>query len=251
MQSFRQKIFELLAENPKLRAKSIAERLDLSKKDYEKLRQQIYNACSEWRKVVRKHRVSKLSNLAPVGVHYGWFWLYLPVGCRESFGGLALDGGWRLTRSRNRFLLFVDREFGSVRWFETDRVSLRVRVPVNYGRAKTLFTLAFGRVLPVDLLVKCHDFIRFKGADYVFEIPGVKLPKFRIKMFQKSNAVEVFSDASHLGKLEMRVFYPDYAEKSEQTVKEAMAQIEAFKVLIEGLVRPANNARADRGIGRV
>ena len=173
--------------------------------------------------------------------------VYLPCGvCRET----ALANGWRGPLGKNRFLLFVDSQFGSVRWFETDRVSIRVKVPVNYGRARTLFNLAFGCLLSPEQLMACHDCIRFKGADYVFEIPGLKLPKFRIRMLRESNGVEIFSDSSHKGKLEVRAFYPDYAEKSEETVKKAVEMIEAFQNLLKNMIGQ-NYVKPDTGLGRV
>ena len=236
----KQDVYELLHEDSKIKAINICEKLGLP---YKPNRRYVWKLCSRYRNEVRNRRVSNLSNLVSVSAHFGWFWVYCPRGSRVGLEERALEGGWVRTRSKNRFLLWVDpkKEFGSVRWFETDRVSLRVRVPVNYGRAKTLFTLAFGRVLPVDVLVHCSDCIRFKGADHVFDV-GVRLKPFRIKMFSKSNGVEIFCDRSHPGKLEVRAFYPDYGEKAEAT-------IQRFNELFERVLGKGENQNK-RGKGR-
>lgn len=134
----------------------------------------------------------------------------------------AVNQGWLVSRARNRWLLWKDR-LGRLQWFETDRVNLYVRRPVNLGRAYQLICNGFsltGLLTDFKIIEKVLPSIRFKGAHYVFDTEQ-RLPRRTIDLFAKSNGIVVkVGDTSHPNGVEIVANYPDWAERNEQFLKE-------------------------------
>lgn len=210
-QSIRKQVFTILKENPLLTAKWICKRLKLPYEHYGKY---VANLRSYWRSHYRSERGSICSSV------HGWRgFCFVPANLsRES----AVERGWVLTKSRNRFLLWKER-LGRLRWFETDRVNLYVRKPANLGRAYQLVSNAFSYtaiISNLDVFYGVLKSIRFKGASYVFDT-GEKLPYLKVTLFKDSNGVEfVLGDKSHPTSLEARVMLPDWAERNEALLSE-------------------------------
>jgi len=129
-----------------------------------------------------------------------------------------VGAGWRVTRARNRWLLWKDR-LGRLQWFETDRVNLYVRKPANLGRAYQLVCNGFsftGLVTDMKALERVLESVRFKGAHFVFDAQE-RLPYLVIDLFQRSNGVVIkVGDRTHPTGVEVIAEYMDWAERNER-----------------------------------
>jgi len=204
--SIRQHVFSLLDENPLLTAKPLCKLLDLNYRDYHKY---VAKLRSLWKCYHKNERGSKCSM-------HGWRgWCYVPCGLdREA----AVDGGWRVTRARNRWLLWKDR-LGRLQWFETDRVNLYVRTPANLGRAYQLVCNGFsftGLITDMKALERVLESVRFEGAHFVFDAQA-RLPYLVIDLFRRSNGVIIkVGDRTHPTGVEVIAEYMGWAERHER-----------------------------------
>jgi hypothetical protein len=99
------------------------------------------------------------------------------VGVAAGIRTRAVEVGWVETRARNRWLLWRDR-LGRLQWFETGRVNLYVRKPVNLGKVYQLVCNGFsftGLITDIKVLEKILASVRFKRAHYVFPTGNVCL----------------------------------------------------------------------------
>lgn len=209
--SIRKQVFKILKENPLLTAQPICILLELPYEHYGKY---VANLRSYWRSHYRSEQGSMCSSV------HGWRgWCRVPEGLDRRG---AVERGWLLTRSRNRFLLWKER-LGRLRWFETDRVNVYVRKPANLGRAYQLVCNGFsftGLISDLNVLNRLLKSVRFKGQNYVFDT-GQRLPYLKVTLFKDSNGVEfVLGDKSHPTSLEARVMLPDWAERNEALLSE-------------------------------
>jgi hypothetical protein len=206
-ESLRQRVFRELDKNPLLTPSTLRSVLKLNDKTSLQL---LANYKTQWRHTYRNERGLKCSS-------HGWRgWCYLPNG--GALRTKAVDVGWKLSRARNRWLLWKDR-LGRLQWFETGRVNLYVRKPPNLGRAYQLICNAFsftGLITDIKVLEEILEGVRFKGAHYVFPV-GERLPKLTIDLFQKSNGIVIkVGDDTHPDSLEVLATYPDWAERNER-----------------------------------
>ncbi len=135
---------------------------------------------------------------------------------------LAVRAGWISSMARNRWLLWKEK-LGRLQWFETGRVNLYVRRPVNLGKAYQLVCNGFsftGLLTDLKVLEQVLASVRFKGAHYVFNTEQ-RLPRLVIDLFARSNWIIVkVGDTSHPNGIEIVSSYPDWAERNERTLKE-------------------------------
>jgi len=208
-ESLRERVFQALDKNPLLTPSTLRSVLKLDDKTSLQL---LANYKTQWRHNYRNERGLKCSSHAWRG------WCYLPRGAETGIRTRALEVGWKLSKARNRWLLWKDR-LGRLQWFETGRVNLYVRKPANLGRAYQLICNAFsfsGLITDIKVLEEILKGIRFKGAHYVFPV-GERLPKLTIDLFQKSNGIVIkVGDDTHPDSLEVLATYPDWAEKNER-----------------------------------
>ena len=239
--SIRAAVFELLDKNPLLSARNICRILEL---DYNYYKRYVWKLKSVWKTLPRNEHGSKCSK-------HGWRgWTYLPDEIRADqkwHGALrlkAVHNGWIQSKSRNRFLLFKDRVYGRLEWFETGRVNLQVRSPANRGRALQLLCLGFshtGLITDLKLLVPMLEAVRFKSAHYIFGTDE-RLPQLTIDLFRKSNGITIkVGDRSHPHAVEVIAEYPDWAEQNERLFQNVM------ELLREAVARrPDRPDRSDR-----
>ena len=204
--SVRQRVFEKLDENPLLTAKPLCKLLDL---DYCEHGQYVANLRHQWKYNYRNERGSKCS------IHAWRGWCYVPSGLDRQ---ATVDAGWRVTRARNRWLLWKDR-LGRLQWFETDRVNVYVRTPANLGRVYQLVCNGFsftGLITDVKALEQVLESVRFKGAHFVFDAKE-RLPYLVIDLFRKSNGIVIkVGDRTHPTSVEVIAEYMDWAERNER-----------------------------------
>jgi len=229
--SIRKRVFALLDKNPYLQAKFLAKMLDLP---YQKYKRYLWDLRKQWK---LKHEIEHGSKCS---THAWRGWVLLPaevtadVKRHEGLRLQAVGMGWVRTKSRNKWLLWRDY-LGRLQWFETGRVNLYVRKPANIGRAVQL--LANGLFMLIGDLKKFEEMrrgIRFKGAHYVFDA-GTVLPKMVIDVFDRSNGITIkIGDRTHPHGVEVLVHYPDWSEKNEMILFQA---VKAFKMNMQAFDR--------------
>jgi hypothetical protein len=202
-------VFAELTKNPLLTSKPLCKLLGLEYREHGKY---VANLRTQWKYHHKNEGGSKCSL-------HGWRgWCYLPNGGAGGVRTRAVGAGWKLSRARNRWLLWKDR-LGRLQWFETGRVNLYVRKPANLGRAYQLICNGFsftGLITDIKVLEQMLSTIRFKGAHYVFPV-GQRLPKLTIDLFQKSSGIVIkVGDDTHPDSLEVIATYPDWAERNER-----------------------------------
>jgi len=221
--SIRQAVFSQLDKNPLLTPKSLCKLLGLS---YAQYRNYVTKLRNDWKYYHRNGRVPKVSS-----VHCWRGWTYVPrvldrVGARGC--------GWRLSRGRNRMLIWRDA-LGCMHWFETGRVNLRVRKPANYGKVCQLVCNGFswtGLIKSDTILEVVLKGIRFKGAHEVFET-GERLPHAVIDKYTRSNGIIIrVGDRTHPTSVEVEYSYMDWAERNERILTQ-------FLELLKGMTGEA------------
>ena len=205
--SIRQRVFSLPDQNPLLTAKPLCKLLGLHYRDY---RNYVTKLRYRWKHYHRNERGSKCST-----VHAWRGWCSVPAGLDRA---AAVGAGWRLTKARNRWLLWTDR-LGRLSWFETNRVNLYVRTPANLGKAYQLVCNGFsftGLITDMKILEQVLESVRFKGAHFVFDAKA-RLPYLVIDLFRKSNGVIIkVGDRTHPTGVEVIAEYMDWAERNER-----------------------------------
>ncbi len=208
--SIRQSVFEKLDENPLQTAKSLCKLLDLP---YAKYWNYVGGLRHEWKYYHKNEHGSKCS------IHAWRGWCHVPKSLDRA---LALSSGWRLSKARNRWLLWKDR-LGRLQWFETGRINLYVCKPASLGKAYQLVCNGFsftGLLTDIKVLEQVLASVRFKGAHYVFNTDQ-RLPRLVIDLFAESNGIIVkIGDTSHPNGVEIVSCYPDWAERNESMLGE-------------------------------
>jgi hypothetical protein len=203
-ESIRQRVFALLDENPYLTAKAICEKMKLH---YRQHGNYINKLKSKWKSYRQEQRGSDCSS-----IHCWHGWCRVPDYVDRT---QALEVGWKHTKAKNRFLLWKEKR-GRMQWFETGRVNLYVKSPVNLGKIKQLVCNGFGftgLIFDDRVLQKVLDTIHVTGEHYVFET-GRTLPKKTINHFNKSRGLTIkIGDKSHPKAVEVISSVPDWAEK--------------------------------------
>jgi len=131
--SIKQKVREYLASHPTSKHifdhKKMAFELGL---DYQKHKHYLWNVVSEMQPNLKNGRGSNCQNF------HGWRgFLYALSGMERR-----LVEGWVQSGSKNRCFVFRDA-LGRIEWFETGRVCVWVRKPVNDGKKVQLLANGF------------------------------------------------------------------------------------------------------------
>lgn len=230
-ESIRRRVWGLLDKNPLLKPKQICKKLGLP---YQTYKAYVTNERWKWK------NNSQLKQGSNCSLHKWLGWAILPdvVGLVRA---RAVEVGWKVTRSRNRWLLWRDK-LGRLMWFSTGRVNLYVRKPGNLGRAYQLICNAFsftGLVTDMQVLRQILDSVRFKGAHYVFPT-GRRMPMLTIDLFAKSNGIVIkVGDTTDPNSIEVQLKYMDWAERNERLLKDLLDRLNRVDL---GISSPENNA---------
>jgi len=213
--SIKDAVFKELDENPLLRPKKLCIILGLKYCDYGNY---VTKLRSLWKHYLKNERGSKCSL-------HGWRgWCFVPDGLARR---VAVEQGWRVTRARNRWLLWKDR-VGRLQWFETDRVNVYVRKPANLGKAYQLVCNGFsytGLITDIKVLEGVLKSVKFKGAHYVFDVKQA-LPMLTIDLFSKSNGIVIkVGDRTHPTSVEVIAMFPDWGERVERLLEALLANM--------------------------
>lgn len=213
--AIRKKLYELLDENPLLSPKQLCKMLDLP---YSQYRNYVTKERSNWKYYHKNERGSKCCGLHCFKAKVR---LDLAVSCalrsvvEKDLENGGLLYGWRLSRARNRFLVWEGR-LGRVVWFGTGTLLFHVRRPGNLGRAKQLFCDAFGNtglIGDVKVLVGVADRI-FQKSVHVPYPSRQRLPRMEIRDFVESHGILIkLGDRSHPNAVEVIAEFTAAQEK--------------------------------------
>lgn len=228
--SLKRQIWKKLDENPLLSPKELAKLLDLPYKQY---RNYITKERSNWKYYHESERGSKCSSFhcykAKVRMDKG---LSDELRGKLHFGapGLFVGFGWRLSRSRNRFLEWRGR-YGRVVWFETGSVRLFVKKPGNLGKAKQLFCDAFistGLLTDLRVFSPILDKISPKSCHFTYETPQ-RLPMVTIADFAESHGITIkVGDRSHPNAVEV---IAEFTRKQDEIEEKVSYVFDAFRAV--------------------
>ena len=150
----------------------------------------------------------------------------------------ALVAGWKLSRNKNKILVWDKEQFsvGRIQWWMTGRVRVHVVRPQTLGRAKQLLYRAFiSSGLIADLMISEQFLseVRWFSAHDVYLYDKV-LPYKKITAYKEFGVDEIVTgDFSHRRALEVHVVKPDIVTKFEllvDMVSKAFAKSELEKV---------------------
>jgi len=231
-QTLKARVWTLLNKNPDLTPLQLCRILQISYKDRGGYVAHIRTA---WKYDPEKEHGSKCS-----GIHAWRGYSYMPPG---GPGHAAARAPWIQSTARNKWIYFKNG-LGRIQWFQTGRINIYARAPVEPGRIMQLLAQAFTWTeIITDLKVfrQLVQGIQFKGAHYVFPL-GFRLPRpIVVDLFGPSNGMIVkLSDRSHPKALELQVHYPDWAERNERLFQDLR---EFFKDIREGGGKPGDPKR--------
>jgi len=209
--SLKSNVFQLLDQDPLLKAKKICKLLDY---DYKTYGAQVSARRFEWLHSEKIHPFglgSKCSNYPDSQNHVRATCRVPECLDRRKYPDvlpLAIKAGWRQNANRNRALVWRNDQnsLGRIEWFENGTVSISVRSPINMGRARTLAGKAFGDTVLIAnsrILIAFQESIRWGGAHDVYETKE-RLPYKKIETYvEPYNLVIKTGDRSHPNAIEV------------------------------------------------
>ena len=154
---------------------------------------------------------------------------------------LAIEAGWRLSKNRNRILiwdhpvLFGKKQvfIGRIQWWTTGLVRIHVLKPQNLGRAKQLVYNAFVTSGLINNLVISEEFLaslRWHDTHDVY-VTNHNLPYKKITTYSELGVKAIkMGDYSHRNCLEVEVVKPDIVGKYEKFVTQLIKIFEQYGV---------------------
>ncbi len=235
--SIKRQVWAKLEENPLLSPKELAKLLDLPYKQY---RNYITKERSNWKYYHENERGSRCSNFhcykAKVRLDRGLSDALRAKLCFGVAGGFV-GFGWRLSRSRNRFLEWRGR-CGRVVWFETGSVRLFVKKPGNLGKAKQLFSDAFintGLLTDIKVFSSVLDRVSPKSCHFPYET-SQRLPYVVINDFAESHGISIkVGDRSHPNAIEV---IAEFTQKQDEIEAKVSYVFDVFQAVTGGKVQP-------------
>lgn len=215
--SIRQTVFKELDKNPLLKPKQLCRLLGLIYKDYKRY---VTTLRYQWKRSLKNRLGLKSSRFK------NWRgWVYVPESLdRKKYPDVtetAVEQGWKLTKARNRYLLWKDPKRGRLEWHMSGRIKIWCKKPADRGRVNQMLVDAFlstGLIFDIRIFEAFLRSVRFKGAVLIVET-SERLPYLKIDFLKDSNGlIFKMGDASHPHCLEFNFFYPNYAEHSEAAV---------------------------------
>lgn len=229
--SVRKQVFELWTENSLSTAKPICKFLGLEYKDHGRY---VNRLLSEFR-----YYYVRGSPQRPHRCVFVWE-------CVEGDRDMALGVGWRRSKNRNGFLVF-EGSGGAVHWYQGGKVMLYLKHGLPVGKAKELFSRAFGSVVVSDeYLCRLLDApMKTTDRHYVFDVAkkGERLPRFKIDRFTKSHGLTIYTDGSHPSAIEVREQEPFWLQKFGEVTEAFGDQIKSHLNLVEEWRKEASVAR--------
>ena len=153
----------------------------------------------------------------------------------------AVNVGWVRSRNRNRVLIWKDRVFGRIEWWETGKVLVWIKKPQIMARVKRFLCIAFfesGLIYSLVLLDAFLCKVHWKGAHNVFET-FEKLPYNVITNYEESHGIKIITgDASHPHGIEVQWVFPDWLERLELMQQHNIKTLEYFSTFMKELSTP-------------
>ena len=228
--SLRQRVFKALDKNPLLTAKTLGKVLELTSEEQQYYKGYLKKLKSVWKHTHLKERGSIRS--CPDEVHNVFYRGKLSVDFAKLVRGRLSDfsskegallrlSGWKVSRARNRFLLFKNM-LGRIRFFETGTVELFVRKPASLGKCKQLFSDAFTRNYVVtDIRVMDQFFAGLMRRFHATYKTGQRLPYMKITTFEDTHRlITVLGDRTHPDCVEIIAEYHAEVEQARRLFDE-------------------------------
>lgn len=223
--TLKEKAYALFCQNPRIKAKQVCSFYHIP---YTEHGQTINNYLSGFRYNPNYGHIPSEPKNSP----HCRKWVWNKVVFSDEGRSEALSHGWRLSKNRNRMLVFKDR-LGSVQWFESGTVLVLLRGCSRLADAKTLFWRSFSWLGDEECSRLCEGSLREVGRHWVFDV-GVELPRFKLPFFRKTHGLTIKSNGSHPGKLEVvETAAPLYLQDFITTQKLLAQNIRSHLELIE------------------
>lgn len=129
--------------------------------------------------------------------------------------GLAVEVGWRLSRNRNKTLIWRDSVRGRIEWFTSGYLLATIRKPQTMAQAYTLISKAFyetGLIYSNSVLKEFLNTIQWYGQHDTFET-GIRLPYKVISEYEEPLGLRIkLGDASDPTKVEVERHRPNFID---------------------------------------
>lgn len=153
---------------------------------------------------------------------------------------LAIEAGWIDHRSKNKMLIWKDRD-GWVKWWESGKIREFVHKPANDGKKKQILANAFYKTFLMSDLALFDvwaDSIKLHDGHLVYETDK-RLPYARIELLRGSHGVVVtIGDKSNPSAVEIQWSLPTWAEDFEILTHENIGVIKQFNDFLRDLSQP-------------
>ncbi len=240
----RKTVFAELDENPSLTPKQLARIIGIPSQEWKKEYQYLKKLRHDWRGNHQNERGSIRS--CPDEEHNAFYRGELPVdlvlgvrsrvveflgrtGAKWAFGS-SWSGGWKVTKSKNHFLLYVLPCVGRIRVFDSGTVEVFVYKPASDEKCFRVFNEAFVKtdfVTDIRVLRKFEEGL-MRRCHATFDT-GQRLPYMKITAFRDShNLVMISGDRTHRTSFEFWVGYNREVEMARSMVAQFGEMLKSF-----------------------
>jgi len=218
-QTLKEKAYLILNKYPAISPKMLCQMLNVpysTHKDY--ARQLRYR----W----KRDFINGLPSKGPSSQHHCRAFCYVPGSVDRK---IALNVGWVMSHNRNRVLIFKDRQYGRIEWWETRRVSVHINKPQILGRVKQFLSNAFfksGLIWDERVFNPWIESVQWLGAHDVYDTPD-RLPYKVIDTYKEMlGFVFKAGDVSHPNSYEFEWCKPQWMERFELLSHQALVNLE-------------------------
>jgi hypothetical protein len=145
-------------------------------------------------------------------------------------------GGWRHVKNRNNMWHFAKDDRGSVHWYPQGLVLLYLKGEfANEGalaRVKELFCRAFFWMSDAERAKYLDVPLQECSKKWIFKI-GKIMPRFKIRRFERSHGMVIFTDGSHPDSLHVLETVPFWIDEQRQATAELGGVVQKLSVEIQ------------------
>jgi hypothetical protein len=223
------RVFQWLREHPNVKGRGKLRKLafDLGL-DYQKNKKYLWKLSSQWQTNLRNERGSKTTVRSKPDEQHAVFAKAKTPACLDrkkdpAITAKAVSVGWRLSKNRNKILLWDEPGLGRVQWWETGSVLVHVAKPIQMARVKTLLYHAFnntGLIYNWEIMAQFVNSADWYSSHDTYDTPDNKpLPYMKITTYEVLGVKAIKTgDFSHRNKLEVEVAKPKIVERYEELI---------------------------------
>ena len=156
----------------------------------------------------------------------------VPVGSladERVFYGKPTRGRWVPIQNRNNMWAFKS-DWGAVHWYPHGLVLLYLRGEFTQGalaKVKELFCKAFWWMKPEELKKYLDVPIRETERKWIFDV-GRPMPRFKIRQFERSHGLTIYTDGSHPLSLHATETVPFWIDEQKQVNEKLSVNIDGL-----------------------